>query len=403
MTETTWSRRQVLGVGIGFVAGCLSSESDDPDVMTMDEVRDIDPKPPTNVTAMHWVDGFDTDTLAAELDESFTLQTERTSSQAAHETRVADRLSGANAPETFLTVTGETLALYVTTTTLHSLEPEFGNERRSTVHPEIVDTVTIEGDVYAIPVCFDRLNWLLCHTDAARAADSLETLLRSRNDDAPFVLPRHPPTFLRLFALLLLAQSGPTAYRALGAGDSRVTPIRDALVTHRRVLHDASTVVADHDAVAETLTERTDSVAFLDATLVSRIGDLTAWSIVPVPGTAETFVGSALGFVFPKRSMNPQGTMAFLDTVQRDSVQAALARRSRMLPARQNSSVGEDDDYLAALDRALHETERFLPAVSSGCGLYPDRRYPVLDILDPATAPEADEMAIGDLLHDHLG
>jgi glucose/mannose transport system substrate-binding protein len=282
----------------------------------------------------------------------------------------------------------------------------------------VLDTVSVDGNIYAVPLNIHRVNTLffnrkvfIDHGIPVPTRGSLPTLddlfalaerLRSQGLSAPIALgTREPWTLsLLLFENVLVARAGGAGYRQFfaGAEDVLTSPVVATAVA------DLATLLAycNPDAGGLTWDQAIDMVRRGDAAMTV-MGDWAKgyfldqarkddrdvdFGQIPTPGTDGTFVFTTDTFGMPVGARNRTGALALLSLFGSQKGQDTFSLIKGSIPARQDAGMSLND-------AASVQTMADFRAVSDD----PSRLVPATAIL----APPDYMNAINDVLSDYAG
>ncbi len=399
-----WTRRTVLSrtatTASTALVGCLSrteSRTEPPGSPAVEARQRAE-----TVTLAHWCDGLGTAEVVSAIDErlprSVDLALSSFATRRELEATVASALVAGSPPGTFQTVAGPELERYVRAVTLHTIDDIVTEDRREGIRNDVLSTILLDGDPYAVPMTVDPCNSLFVRpallaevgvepgnvSDPVALVERLSTV-RADPPVAALALPGDGAWPFRLLCQLLLARSGPDAYRAIATGDGSIVTLREAVRALATLLDGSVKVTTGLDRALE---------AFLAGRAVAMLGDRrvarrlagadeTPWSVHPFPGTAASFVVDVTACGFPKRTATPRGTAELLGALASSTCQTAIAGATFTLPAVETATL-PDILYTTALAGAYADAERVIPALSTGCGLDPDARRRASALVDPA-------------------
>ncbi|WP_199424660.1 ABC transporter substrate-binding protein [Actinotalea solisilvae] len=297
------------------------------------------------------------------------------------------RLAAGDPPDTFQAHAGAELADYVAAGRLADLSDLVDDEDLGDAFPPgVLDRLSVDGRVYAIPSNIHRANVVWANPDVLEAAGLDPAATYASVDEWLVALEaveasgRTPLalattwTQVHLLETVLLAGLGPQAYTGLwdGTTDWSGPEVGAALEDFR-------------DLLAYTNADR-DGLDWPDAT--QRVVDGEAafnvmgdWAVpafenaglepgrdvvhFPVPGTAGVFDFLADAFTLPVGAGNPDGARAWLATVASLDAQTALSAEKGSIPARTDVDPADLDSYQRSA-LASFEQDVVVPSLAHG-------------------------------------
>jgi glucose/mannose transport system substrate-binding protein len=265
---------------------------------------------------------------------------------------LASRLRKGQAPDSFQSATGAQLAEYVTANQVEDLSADLKSwGMESTVPKTLLDSVTVRGKLYAVPVGVHRVNVLWSNKKVLSGAGitsdpntldefivDLETL-KDSGIAAPLALGGDW-TQLMLFEAVLITDLGPDRFAGLWTGRTSFAggDVGTAINDFTRLLSysnqnrdalgwtDAEKLVTDGKAGYQLMGDW--EAADLDARGFKDYGHLT------FPGNTTTFQWLADSFVLPKGAKNTAGGTCWLKTIAGTRGQKAFNADKGSIPAR---------------------------------------------------------------------
>ncbi|WP_182111938.1 MULTISPECIES: ABC transporter substrate-binding protein [unclassified Actinotalea] len=288
------------------------------------------------------------------------------------------RLAAQDPPDTFQAHAGAELADYAEGGRLEDLSDLYDElGLRDVLPPELVATLTVDGDIYAVPSNIHRANVVWANPDVLAAAGldpdatyasidewvaALETV--GRSGVTPLAVGT-TWTQVHLLETVLLAGLGAEAYTGLwdGTTDWRGPEVTAALEDFRTLLSltnpdrdqldwpDATQRVIDGQA-AFTVMGDWALPAFEGA------GREVGTGVVhfPVPGTDGVFDFLADSFTLPVGARNPDGARAWLETVASREGQTAFSRAKGSIPARTDADPADFGPYQRSAMASFRES-----------------------------------------------
>ncbi len=383
MSATRRGFLQTVGLG-ALSAGCLESRSDAYQEAIAEIPDDPTGSPPTvTVDAAHWFPANTfapvTERLSAETDR-VEVEWERFSDRRSLERAVADRMVAGRPPDLIQTGLGAELRQYVAVSVFDPLPA-------STVEGmagHLADLCGVDADPYAAPITHMPMNCLAVETGTLNGTERIA--LEELNRVEPIGIRRTSMAVFHLFCLMVLAAAGPSGYRGIGTGE----------LAHRTIVK-AARACGRLDSMLRWLPPRPDAAdvspcgAFLVDPVSVRLLD-QGWEPRPFPETGGVAVLHATGLARPSRTRNPHGAFRALEAAMAPPVQSGIAARAGHLPAVDSAAF-----RAPGLADRFARAETILPAMSTGCGLDPDRRWLVGRTLAPARMRHNPD-AVGDAL-----
>lgn len=282
--------------------------------------------------------------------------------------QLATRFQQNNPPDTFQSHTGAELAAYVRAGQVEDLSADFRSWGLAEVVPKgLLDSVTVDGRIYAVPANIHRANMLWSNkkvlASAGITADAttldqfisdLETL-KGSGVAAPLAMGRDW-TQLMLLEAVLITDLGPQAFTGLWTGGTSWTSaaVTKAIIDYRTLLRYSN---QDRDSLEWTDAEKLVTTGKSGYQLMGdwEAADLDAqgfkdYGYVVFPGNSTTFQWLADSFVLPKGAKNPTGTRCWLRTVGSAQGQQAFNSRKGSIPARTDAV---ESDYPAYQQSAI--------------------------------------------------
>lgn len=292
------------------------------------------------------------------------------------------RLRDGCPPDSFQVHPGAELHEYVDVGVLGSLTEEIARWGLRDVLPRgLLDGVTIDGEVYAVPAGIHRLVLWSNDEVLGRAGltgpptgfdefvDHLDTLAAS---GVPHPLALGPDwTQLELLEGVLLATLGPERFRSLWstAADWSGTDVADALTRYEALLTYTN---PDRDELtweqaAELLGRGEAGYLFMgDWVVAAWQGDPSrSYSQQPFPGAEGTFQWLGDGFVMPQGAPDPEAALRWLETVGGSEGQRAFSLHKGSVPSRTDADQTGYSPYHRVAMTDLAEQE-LVPSCAHG-------------------------------------
>jgi glucose/mannose transport system substrate-binding protein len=307
---------------------------------------------------------------------------------------ISNRMMAGDPPDTFQANGGWDLLFWVfhnrldhTASKMQPLDASW----ESAIPKPVLDTVTVAGRVYAVPLNVHRLNTLFFNRQVFQergipepsnqtltSLDDLFTLANQLRDHpdrpiAPFSLGTKDPWTLALllFENILVAHSGGKYYREFFKGEVDVLSAPNI----QRAIDDLGRFLSyDPNAGTRTWDQTIDEVAngraamtimgdwakgyFLDGPMGDQLEVILGQ--MATPGTEGTFVFTTDTFGLPFGAENPDGARQFLQLVASQEGQDAFSPIKGSIPAR------NDPDLRAYDAMAVATIEAFRAALASG-------------------------------------
>lgn len=287
-----------------------------------------------------------------------------------------------DAPDAFQIDAGPELADYVEAGQIEDLsELAELSGLAEALRPGILDRVTVDGAVVAVPLGIHRANLVWANSavleeaglDPEASYDSIDEWIAALEavesaGRTPLTVSE-PWTMVQLLEAVLLSELGPAAYEGLWSGE---TDWRDDDVTTALWRFGKLARLADreHFSSGDDAEELIGQVAAGDAAYVV-MGDWAAPAFdadgaeivsFPVPGTDGVFDLVVEGFAAGSGAANPEGASAWLEAAASPEGQAAFAKAKGAIPARADAETSgsgvaldasvasfEDDAIVASL------------------------------------------------------
>lgn len=297
------------------------------------------------------------------------------------------RLAAGDPPDTFQAHAGAELADYVAAGRLADLTDLVDDEGlRDAFPPGVIDRLSVDGRVYAIPSNIHRANVVWANPDVLEAAGLDPAATYASVDEWLVALEaveasgRTPLalattwTQVHLLETVLLAGLGPQGYAGLwdGSTDWSGPEVRAALEDFRDLLAytnpdrdgldwpDATQRVIDGEAAFNVMGDW--AVPAFDHAGLEPGRDVLHF---PVPGTDGVFDFLADAFTLPVGAGNPDGARAWLTTVASTDAQVALSAEKGSVPARTDVDPDDLDSYQRAT-LASFEQDVVVPSLAHG-------------------------------------
>ena len=405
MTQPSWlmvSRRRVLlgGLSTLLVSACLDADNEgDAELAILGD--DFEPGQPTGDIALKqwtWDESEPIEsTISDALPAGFSLDITSFDDRASLEAAVAHALTNHAAPGCFETVTGEELWRYVTAHTVHDIPDLVTGDFLDDCRPGVPETVLFDGEPWAVPVGLRCQNWCAVMATDDVSADTLrqcetfeEFLAELPGSDSRIAVQESAQGLFQLFCLEMLSHHGTGGFKEIVEGSPRIGTVTPAI----EALNDAMAIDA-LELIAGDWTPSTVESAGVDAAIGapqlyhSFTESGISWTPVRWPGTQSYVSLSVIGYPFPKRSPEPQGTTKLLHALADNNVQSTIAPAMELLPARSTADIAaEIGPPVASYRDWIDSAEHVIPSVATGCGLDSDARIRAIECFDPATFVE---------------
>jgi len=307
---------------------------------------------------------------------------------------LAQRMEDGQPPDSFQIHAGhELIDTYVVADKMESLSFLFEEENWSAVMPPaLIDILSHEGDIYAVPVNIHRAN-MLWYNKSVFAAHNLQPpttwteffaagdVLRTAGVTPMALFVYGGVEYVQLLEVVLLSELGPQAYRGLWTGATSWTgaPVTAALTTFKRVLEYAQPTYASLPIAWEVAAQQVD-----DGTAAMTImGDWAEgffkslgrepgvdFGWIESPGTGESFDLLSDTFALPKGVSNREAALAWLRVAGSKAGQDAFNPKKGSIPARTDADRSLYDVYLqATLDDFA--TKAIVPSFVHGAAAAP--------------------------------
>ncbi len=302
------------------------------------------------------------------------------------------RLAAGDPPDTFQAHAGAELAEYVAAGHLADVGALYDErELRDAFPAALLDRLTVEGRLYAVPSNIHRANVVWANPEVLAAAGldpeasyaSIdEWVVALEAVEATGVTPLALATTwtqVHLLETVLLAGLGPQGYAGLwdGTTDWSGPEVAAALADFGTLLAlsnpdrdgldwpDATQRVIDGEAAFNVMGDW--AVAAVEGADLEPGRDVLHF---PVPGTAGTFDFLADAFTLPVDASNPDGARAWLTTVASVEAQAALSAEKGSIPARVDVDPAELSDYQRSAAASFDE-DLVVPSLAHGAATSP--------------------------------
>lgn len=396
------TRRRLVAAGgatAAGLAGCLGSESDDPQLEVLHDWI----SGPEQKAIMALFDGFET--THPDLDTEF--KPIAIGGNKTFEWVVRNRVEQGYPPSSFAARAGGALGRY------EGYLGDVGDEvlrdgALAEAHADAVrEYCRYDGRFVAVPLSVQRTNYLFYGVDVVEEAgvdpdalstpaDLLDALDRvaETTDATPLAhgLSR-PKATLQLIASVLLGQSGADAYAAFVEGDGGEEAVRRAVETTERIL--SNHVQSDADSFGE-FGAREELVhgraAFLqqgdwaaDELRSEGFEFGTDWDVVPFPGTERTYAMVLDAFAYPVaangENPSPSLTAAWLRYVGGREAQRRFNARRGTVPTRVDVSTETFESFATRSVDAFRDADHHVPSLARGLAVDPDRVSDVESVL----------------------
>jgi glucose/mannose transport system substrate-binding protein len=281
---------------------------------------------------------------------------------------LANRLQGGNPPDSFQVHAGLELADSIKAGKVEDLTYLFNKEGWTAKLPKgLLDAITIDGKIYAVPVNIHRANLLwfnpktLTEVGISAApktwaefltqADTIKAKGKIALSIGPLWTQKH------LLENVLLGELGPEKYTGLWSGktDWKGADVAAALETYKKVLavsdvksaaadwQPALQKVVDGAAVYNLMGDWANSLLAGDDKLTFKTG----YDVVASPGTAGIYNFLSDSFTLPKGAPHKAAAEKWLIECGSIAGQDAFNPKKGSVPARTDTDKGQYKDYLA--------------------------------------------------------
>ncbi|PRX97223.1 ABC transporter substrate-binding protein [Allonocardiopsis opalescens] len=277
------------------------------------------------------------------------------------------RLQANEPPDSFQGHAGAELMDYIEAGYLEPLTEFYAEQGLNEVFPpELLEQITLDGEIYSVPVNIHRSNVLWYNpgvleeagveppTTLAEFEDALATV-EEETDAIPLSLGAQW-TADHLLESILLASLGTEGYNALWqpGADWSTPEVTEALETFDRIYAYTNT-----DAGAADWQEASQAVVDGDAafnimgdwalSLFQEVGAVEGedYGYVPTPGTDGTYLWLSDSFTLPVNAPNPEGAQAWLELVSSQEGQDIFNPLKGSIPARTDADASLYEGYLA--------------------------------------------------------
>jgi len=302
---------------------------------------------------------------------------------------LASRLRNNDPPDTFQVHPGAELADHVAQGRLQPLDDLYDElELAEVLPPEVLDLLTVDGSVYAVPSNLHRANLVWVNPDvlvtagldpATRYASLDEWFVALDAIAASGVTPlaiASTWTQVHLLEQVLLSRLGPQAYAGLwdGTTDPTSGAVASALVDFGRLMRytnadrdaldwqDAAQLVLDGEAAFTVMGD------WAEVPFEARNPGSVVWW--PVPGTDDVFDLVMDAFTLPVGARHPEEATAWLRTLASPQAQVTFANAKGALPARTDVSSGALARYQREA-QASFVSDTLVPSVAHGAAISP--------------------------------
>jgi glucose/mannose transport system substrate-binding protein len=256
----------------------------------------------------------------------------------------------------------------------------------------VLDTVRVNGQIYAVPLGVHRTNTLFFNPDLFTQAgvappdqstslDDLfaraEALAASGKGITPFALGTAKPAWplpILLFENLLVARQGAAYYRSFfcGAGDPQAPEIATAVndLAHLLALSNGDRLQRSWDASLNLLLGGQAAMAIMGDWakgyfMAKSMGGPPQMQEIPTPGTAGSFIFTTDTFGLPSGAQNHGGAIDFLKLVGSQEGQDAFN------PIKGSTSPRTDSNRMRYDTTALATRDAFLAVADDRSKLVP--------------------------------
>jgi glucose/mannose transport system substrate-binding protein len=301
---------------------------------------------------------------------------------------LANRLANNDPPDSYHAYVGRSLASDVKAGRLQDLDTVYKEPGLREGFPSrLLDAVTVNGKLYAVPVDVHRANLLWYNPKTLAKAglsgppatwddflDQAATL--ELHNIAPLVIG---PTWTdeQLLETVLLGKLGPDGYAGLwnGTTDWRSAEVGAALTTYTFIRGHVTTATttSSWQAAMDKIIDGTAAYVvmsdFADAylTRVKKLAYKTEYGVVATPGTDGVFDFMADAFVLPKGAPHPDAARRWLAECGSVAGQDAFGPNAGAVPARIDADASKYTNYSAtALAAWRNPTTRFVGSLTYG-------------------------------------
>lgn len=397
-----WSRRAFLGsLAIGGAGGC-TSHSDDAYSASLTDVQPSSDTLPNSarIEIAHWFSPGLFEAVGNEYIDSgqrISLRDISYEDRESLESSIAEAIVGARPPELFQTVLGEELRRYARVSEIHPIPDIVDDEVRLSMKNGLEELCHVSDIPFAVPVRVSPQNALMVNRERWAFGNSpirdLQEFIDIFSTDGPgrLGLRSTGTSVLQLFTLILLGIEGRSAYHEVISGEIWMDVLRTISLRCAPLFMNAVWLPTNPDE---------SDLAQCDVVLYDpHMGSLilkNQWELRTFPQTGNDVVMHGTGFCLAKRGNTPEGGERVLRTLVNPAVQDHIATEEHHIPpfrAPDSSSTS-----ITPSRTIFEEANNTLPSISTGCGLDSDRRYALVQALDPLLAAWEDPDNMADLL-----
>ncbi|WP_169947639.1 ABC transporter substrate-binding protein [Microbispora sp. H11081] len=283
---------------------------------------------------------------------------------------LSSKLQANQPPDTFQGHAGAELQGYIKSGKLEPVNFLYDELKLKEVFPQqLIDQITVEGQVYSVPVNIHRSNVLWFNPSVLRRAGvdgAPKTVEEFVTDLAKVKKSGKIPlsigsewTLVHLFESVLLGSLGTDAYNALwttGADWSNAT-VTKALENFKTILSYAGTPQADWQPAAKQVADGKAAFNIMGDWAYSYLHNAPPGGLgkeshkdfdwAASPGTDGTFMWLSDSFTLPKGTPNRDGAIAWLKMAASEEGQDAFNPLKGSIPARKDADRSLYEDYLS--------------------------------------------------------
>lgn len=334
------------------------------------------------------------------------------------------RLESGDAPDTFQVHGGAELAEYVAAGQVQVLDGLFDEVGlREALPDRILDLVSVDGALYAVPSNIHRANLVWANPDVLRAA-GLDPAERYASLDEWFVAldavaatGRTPLavgstwTQVHLLEQVLLSRLGPAGYTALwdGSADAGSPEVLAALEDFQRLMGYANTDRGSldwQDTTQRVIDGEAGFTVMGDWALgaFAEDGGVAPTDVVwaPMPGTAGTYNAVLDAFTLPSGAPHPTQARQWLQTVASAEGQIQFSNAKGAIPARVNLGTEKLGTYQRAALGSFR-TDVMVLSVTHGAAVDSPTLSAVSSAVSRFTAGQIGTQGLSEALVDALG
>ncbi|WP_061300579.1 ABC transporter substrate-binding protein [Herbidospora cretacea] len=283
---------------------------------------------------------------------------------------LASKLQANQPPDTFQGHAGAELQGYITAGKLEPLNFLYDELKlRDAFPPQLVEQISVHGDIYSIPVNIHRSNVLWFNPKVLAAAGlpgppqtvpQFLTALGKVRDTGKIPLAIGPQwTVVHLFESVLLGSLGTRAYNKLWSADAdwNSPAMKRALTDFAEILALTGPPQADWQPAAKQVADGEAAFTVMGDWAYSYFhnppdGGLgrtskTDFDWAASPGTSGAFMWLSDSFTLPRGAPNREGALAWLKVAASKAGQDAFNPLKGSIPARRDADTALYQDYLA--------------------------------------------------------